>query len=416
MQDRFFAYIIWTALFIIVLLETGASGLGLLSISIIITTIFAQIAAGGLVLANRKFLMDHEAGVSVNSLFGNSLFISFVWGGIISIALFFGILYMPFDFEIAFNTNYLGMIAIAVTPLTLSELCGSILDGLNKKQFKHAIDIIKVLIILVLVLLFATKNLLSEFTALSIWVIATAAASVIILIISWFYVGKTIELNVSVFYKSAINSVHYLALSLFDLLLIFGDLLLVFIFLNIKSVGIYLFAAMLSGLIWRFSLSFMNTSQPPGNIRDVLKSLEPGRLRFGLFSAIIASLFTIVAILILLYSLNIDHFLDIYISFLILIPGMIALTIERLIISEFYRRDKILLIFLLFFPAIVLLVFAGKFLMDGMGIIGAALSMSIVHILLAATCILIFKGWRKFKIRDLLKFRKSDIKEFTFIN
>ena len=407
-SGQFGIFVLATIVQVILARSLGPSGKGLFALTTLAITTMVMLAHGSLSAANSHFtgrIADER-----HLLVGNSLFIGFVWGAIISGVYLLLILKFRLDFFPEISDRLWGMAITAIIPLLLLELFNGVIIGLNWiKRFNLTLLAREVLILGGIVYLVRLGKLSVE-TGIGIWVSAIVIVAVFQVGSAWMKVDRGISISPSLFGQMAFFSLKSHVANVFSFLKLRFDWFLVGYFLSSTDVGIYSVAVQMTSILWYVPTAISQILVPHISWRDdqAGNKLTPRLCRIGFTSGLTGAILLLLFGNLVIITVFGTAFRHAYPALVCLLPGAILFALGRILAGDLFGRGKpefamIISILTFVFNFGVNLLFIPRF-----GIIGAAIASSITHGITGLLFLYFFLRESHVSVADVFIMKRED--------
>lgn len=398
---------------IIIARQLGPTGKGMVSISMLVPSLLATICHMGIGSANTYYGSKDE--FLLKRLFGNSLTYGIILSIIIAILYF---LFMPFFDRVLgkeLSNQYL-IICFWLFPLNL--IWGYIGSIMLARQRIHELaigrvlhNVIYVTLVIVAIVFFKYKVAAVLFTMM----LAYAGEMFWDLCIIKKDMSLKIQKDLSLFKKQIIFGVKGYIGNLLDFINNRFDIFLVNYFLNIGQVGIYSISVMLAELIFYIPSAASTVLFPvtAASSKDQANRFTPMVCRHTFFwsvtSAIILALIAKPAIEILFTS----NFIKSIVPLWLLLPGIITLSVNKVISTDLMGRGKPILSTYSTGIAAFCTIILDVILIPLLGVSGAALASSLAYFASTALIIYFFLRESDSKLGELFLPTNEDLRYYS---
>jgi len=405
---------------IIVSRVLGPSGKGIYSLAVTIPTIVAMLSTMGMNSAS-VYLLGKKTGHQ-GSILGNVLVYSLAAGTLIS-GLCFAL--MPF-WERFFLHNsppvYLYLALPLIPFLMVFDNISYTLLG-HRDMFKYGLfNLINPVFYFALLLIFYFLGALDVTRA--IWayifgVVVSICAGLFMLFKNGYAEG--LSLDKGTFVKAAKFGIKQHLGTIFQFLNYRLDFLIIAVFLAPSEVGLYSVAVLIGETIWYIPNALGQVLYPQTISSDkktadsftplvcrntVIFTLVPAVILYLISGSVIPWLFT-------------DRFLPSVTALKLLLPGIVALSIGKILSSDLVGRGYPYYSSFVAFVALIFTVIFDILLIPRFGINGAAVASSISYISSACTIMYLFHKTTGISVKDTLIFKRRDsyiyLRIFSFL-
>jgi len=404
------AVILGIAAAIVIARVLGPEGKGAYALILLVPTLLALLGNLGIGIANVYFggSRKHEwVKLASNSL------VSAMGLGVLLAAGFLAYLHI---FQPSFlrdiEPRYLAL-ATLVLPLSLLAMYfTSILLGQGRIKEYNLVHLTQsgALLMLVLLLLLAING--GVFSTIVAWAIATLVATILAILlvrrtinIKWSFHRQLFRDSVKFGVKGYLgNAIQFLNYRL--------DMVLVAIFMNVTFVGYYSISVAMAEALWYFpgAVGTLLFARTPGMKAEDANKSTPRICRNTLFLTIIAGLLLFVLgryIILLFFG---SAFLPALKPLWILLPGVIALSIPKVLSNEMAGRGKPIVGTIAAVVSLAVNIPLNIFLIPRMGISGAALASTISYSVTAIVILVAFQKISGNSWVDTLLLKREDLK------
>lgn len=194
-----------------------------------------------------------------------------------------------------------------------------------------------------------------------------------------------------------------------------SDLLMVAYFLGVIEVGFYSIALMLVEKSWFFTTAISNALFPILRAGDDGKLLTARLVRVSVLFTFMVSIFLVLTGNALISFIFGDDFSKSWVPLLWLLPGVIALTIPKVLVTQFAAMNKMEFAVYSSSPALVLNILLNLFLIPELGLKGAAIATSISYVVYSLLNIYFFTRLTNVQPKLLLFVQKQDLIELKMV-
>jgi len=189
-----------------------------------------------------------------------------------------------------------------------------------------------------------------------------------------------------------------------------ADLLLIAYFLGLKEVGLYSIALLLVEKSWFFTAAISNALFPILRAEGARNGtlLTSRIVRFSVFFSFVFSLMLILSAHKLLPLIFGEAFIQSVSPLLWLLPGTIALTVPKILVTQFAALNKMELAVFSSSPALIVNILLNLILIPYLGLQGAAIGTSISYVIYCCLSIGFFKKLTDVPTKDLLIMNRGD--------
>lgn len=362
----------------------------------------------GFGIANTYFVASSK--YSAKDLGVNSLFLAAFLGGILVIISYFVFPLLQTSFLKSISINQMILAMIIVPFLLLFSYFSSIVLGQNRIILLSIVNTVQWLAFLVLLIGFYLTNGLNVFTAVLSWGLAIVLSGLLALGAVFYRQPSPFTLNLKALKESLGFGIKGYAANLMTFFNYRLDLFLVNAFLNVTQVGFYSLAVSMAELLWYVpdSIGVVLFPRIPRATKEEARALTASLCRHTLF--LTAGLGLIGVFLARTFvALILPQFLPALQPFYLLVPGIVALSIAKIIASDLVGRGKPIYATIAAAVTVVFTVILDILLIPAMGIVGAALASTLVYFLSSFLALKFFfresmAGWR-----ESLLIRRSDL-------
>lgn len=343
-------------------------------------------------------------------------FIFFIWFLLVALCLcLYSIFLMCYHFNFfdiqaqklpIFIINTLGIL----TALFMSRtLLMSFLVGQNKIKLHSALSLVESVVPLIIVLgLMWFLKISAEIVFMAI---LTTMIVVNLMLFVRSYTGISLP-NSRLTYIAFQYGIKSWLNNLINQLIYRSDMLMIAYFLGIVEVGLYSVALLLVEKSWFFTTAISNALFPIIRRRDDGPKLVARLVRFSVIFSLLFALFLMLTAEKLLPFIFGDDFILSVSPLLWLLPGALALTVPKILVTQFSALDKMQLAIYSSAPGLVVNIALNLILIPRYGLQGAAIGTSISYIVYGCLNIYFFKKLTKVNFNELLIFKKQDWKDF----
>lgn len=389
--------------------ELGPSKMGIYSIVILIFTLLALFGNLGIAISNTYYGVKRT--YKWNELASNSFIIAFVLGIILS-----GIFLVFFFLEHSLLKDidpYLIIIGAVSTPfLLLMPYFQYILLGQDRiKEYNFTIIFQNILYLsLILIVLLGLQGNL--FGIISSWTIASIVASIVPVVFVYKTTPFTLHFKLDIFKETTKFGLQGYLGNLFQFFNYRVDLFLISALSTFTNVGYYSISVALAESLWYLpgAVGTVVFARTPGLSDDDKNKSTPVICRNTFFITLILGIILFFLgkyIIMLLFG---SQYLPALEPFWVLLPGIIALSICKVLSNELAGRGKPIINTYVAIISLVVNIPLNLLFIPQWGIIGSALASTISYIISAGIVLAMFLKLSKNTISDTLILKKEDIK------
>lgn len=394
----------------------GPNNLGVYSLIILTITLLSNFGNLGIAISNTYY------GVKKNykweELAANSFICSFMLG-VILIASF--LIFYHFNSSFLKNVDpILVLIALITTPFTIMiSYFQYILLGQNRIREFNATSIIQsvLYIPLILFILFFHGSLLEIIFS---WTISWIISSIIPVILVYKSNPFKLHFDLNIFKKTTLFGLKSYLGSLIQFFNYRIDMFLIIVLLsNYAYVGYYSISIGLAESLWYLpsAVGTLVLARTPGLTDENKNKSTPIICRNTFFITVILAIILFLIGKFLIFVLYGSNYLPAVEPFWVLLPGVMALSICKILGNEITGRGKPMISTYAAIISLFTNIPLNLILIPKMGIVGSALSSSISYTLMTVILLVIFLKISKNSISDTLIIKKEDIqiyKEFFY--
>lgn len=386
----------------------GPSNLGVYSLIILTFTILGTFGSLGISIANTYYGVKKE--YKWDEIASNSLIIAFIIG-IILIISFLIFLFLDPSFLKNIDIKLILIPVITIPFILLMPYFQFILLGQNKiKEYNLTNIIFSFLYLILIILVFILNG--NIFGVIISWTLTYLISA----IITTTFVYKTnpfkLQFNIELFKKSLKYGIKgYLANVITFFIYRIDMYLISFILLDYASVGYYSISVGLAESLWYLpgvvgTLIFARTP----SLSDAENNrTTPQICRNTLFITIILAIILFLSskyIILFLYS---SEYLAALYPLYVLIPGIIALSINKVLANEITGRGTPIISTYVSFITLIVNVILNLLFIPYLGIVGSALASSISYTVASILILTYFLKLSKSTLSETLILKKEDI-------
>ena len=393
---------------IIIARTLGPVGKGMFSLTLLVANIIVAITHGSLSNASSHFIGRHPN--SRRAIAGNSFFLAFVWGGIVTLAA------MKWGDDICnrfvpdIDRHLWGMAMVAIIPLLLYEFSNGLVMGLNLMRRFSAVLILREGLVLAGVVLLAYHEVISVYTAVAVWVSASILAAVVQGGSAWLRVGWAITVSPKLLKDMALFSFQTHAANLSTFLRLRFDMFFIAHFLSTAEVGYYSVAVGMIAVLWYIPTAIAQVLIPHISWRDdeAGDRLTPRLARLGFTVALVGGIILGGSGWWLIRFVFGEAFSPAYIPLLYLIPGGVIYSLGKVIAGDLLGRGLPRYAMIISILSLIINIAANLFLIPLLGIAGAALSASLTQTFSGLMFLYFFLKHSSSPIGDMFLLKKED--------
>lgn len=384
----------------------GPEGQGLYSLWILIPTLLARFAHLGFDASFAYYAKDErfKSGI-ITSIWFFLVLVSLLLG------FFFYLYYLNSYDDVDPNIPVFVVIIIAalVTLFISRTLLMALLVGENRIRLHSVLSILEAVSALSIVLvLMPFLNLSAEIVLLAMFITMILVNFILILKCVRTIARPNYQLTYIAFrygVKSWLNNV-------LNQLIYRSDLLLIGYFLGVVEVGLYSIALLLVEKSWFFTTAISNALFPILRASATGSELTARLVRVSVFFTLIFAIFLVLTGKLLIPFIFGDDYTESWTPLLWLLPGVIALTIPKVLVTQFAAMDKMQFAVFSSGPALVVNILLNVFLIPEFGLKGAAIATSISYVMYFVVNVYFYKRLTNVQIKQLLFLQKQDWFDF----
>lgn len=389
----------------------GPEKVGIYSIIILIFTLLGTFGNLGIAISNTYYGVKKK--YTWSEIASNSLISAFLLG--ISLLVIFLIFFYFHPLLKNLDTNLVLIASIATPFILLMPYFQYILLGQNRIKEYNVTSIIQNVIylsLIVILLLFVHGNL---GTVIISWTISFIVASMIPILLVYRSTKFKLQFNLNLFKKSAKFGLQSYLGNIIQFLNYRIDIFLIGLLLNFASVGYYSISVGLAESLWYLpsAVGTMVFARTPSLSDENKNESTPRICRNTLFITIIlaiALLFTGKYIILVLFG---SQFLPALEPLWVLLPGIITLSICKVLSNEIIGRGKPMISTYAAIISLIVNIPLNIIFIPQIGIIGSALASSISYTVAAIIVLAIFLRISKSTISETLIIKKQDIEIYN---
>jgi O-antigen/teichoic acid export membrane protein len=389
----------------------GPEGQGQFTLWILIPTLLARFGHLGFDASFAYYAEDERFKYGVVFSIWFFLVLSFLFLCMICIVFYNSNLH---EFPKTHTPNFIiNTLALLATLFMSRTLLMSLLVGQNKIRLHSGLSILEAVFPLVMLLgLMLFFDLSAEIVFLVMLVTMTLVNAILILeCCSVLLLPKRGLTYIAFKYgvKSWTNNI-------LNQLIYRSDLLMVAYFLGVIEVGLYSIALLLVEKSWFFTTAISNALFPILRARDDDDQMLTARLvRVSVFFTLLVSIFLALTGKVLIPFIFGDDFSKSWVPLLWLIPGVIALTIPKILVTQFAAMNKMVFTIYSSGPALAVNVLLNFLLIPEFGLKGAAIATSISYVMYSVLNVYFFTRLTNVQPKLLLLVQKQDWIDFKMV-
>ncbi len=367
----------------------GPGNLGVYSLIILTFTFLGTFGSLGITIANTYYGVKKE--YKWNEIASNSLIVAFAIGIILIISF---LIFFFLDHSFLENIDLkLVLIPLIATPfILLMPYFQYILLGQNRiKEFNFTNIIFSFLyLILIVIVFFLNGNLLGVMVS---WTATYLISAIITLTFVFKSTPFKLQFNVELFKKSLNYGIKgYLSNVITSFIYRIDLYLISFILLDYASVGYYSIAVGLAESLWYLPgvVGTLIFSKTPGLSDEENNKFTPKVCRNTLFITIILAVILFLTskyIVLILYG---PKYLPVLEPLWVLIPGIVALSINKVLANELTGRGKPIISTYVSIITLIINIILNLVYIPFLGIVGSALASSISYTISAVLILAYF--------------------------
>ena len=390
----------------------GPEKVGIYSIIILIFTLLSTFGNLGIAISNTYYGVKKK--YTWSEIASNSLISAFLLGIIILAALLLFYYFNPSPFE-NLDPNLLLIASITMPFILLMLYFQNILLGQNRIEEYNFTNITQSIIYLALIVILILVVHGDLWAVIVSWTVSYVTASIIPVILVYRSTKFKLHFNLNLFSKSVKFGLQSYLGNVIQFFNYRIDMFLIEVLLNFASVGYYSISVGLAESLWYLpsAVGTMVFARTPGLSEEERNKSTPRVCRNTLFVTIILALtlfFTGKYIILILFG---AQYLPALTPLWALIPGIIALSICKVLSNEITGRGKPLIITYASIISLIVNIPLNIIFIPQMGITGSALASSISYT--AATLIVLAKFLKvsKSTVSETLIIKKQDIELYN---
>lgn len=386
----------------------GPTNLGIYSLLLTTFSLIGSIGSLGISIANTYYGVKGE--YKWNEIASNSIIAALIMG-IILIVFFLSLYFLGLSFLNNINFTVILISSIAIPSALSMGYFQNILLGQRKIKQYNAINIVQSILYMsfIVIVLYFNGSLSGVIVS---WTAAYLLTAIIPIILVYKSIPFKLHLNLNLFKKSITFGLKGYLGNLIQFLNYRIDMYLInFILLNSASVGYYSISVGLAESLWYLpgAVGTLVFARTPGLTNEERNRTTPQICRNTLFITIIFSIILVITgkyIISILYG---SRYLDALTPLLVLIPGVIALSIAKVLSNEIAGRGKPIINTYIAIISIAVNVPLNLILIPKIGIVGSALASSISYTITTIVVLSTFLKLSKSSLNETLILKKQDI-------
>jgi len=395
---------------ILVARSTGPEGAGLYSLAVLTGLTVAALFMFSFGKASKAMSSNPDA--EKRMLLGNGLFISIVWGMIVTTLLVWKSDLILMYALPKLTAPILALSAVAVLPLLLFNIGEELLTGLKNSKGFNLYNLIATLLLTGSLTLFYHKNILTVEAAVSMWVGAVIITALLQLLSLWYRTGTSIKLDIRLASSTLLSGLKGHTANMSSFFRLRSDLFIIAYILPLEAVGQYAVALVMVSLLHVIPNSLVSNflTDPDNENHTFYRPPVLTVARFGFFMAFGAGMiYSVIGWIIVEYGLG-QQFMPTFSPFAILLFGAIfhgfGKVVEKSVMASYPNYYKSIL-----YPLLFLINIGGCLLfIPRFGIAGAALSVSITHVLSSFLFLILYLNQTGTELNELFDFRHDNYK------
>ena len=393
----------------------GPAGKGIYALIILIPAVMLKLGSLGIEAANVYFTGSKK--YKIKDIVSNSL-LSSILLGLILISLFWGISHLNI-FQNFLNSNQINPFYLWLVVLTIpfSLLFGFLINVfLGKEEIVkyNKIDIFQNVLQLIAIIVFLLIFKQGVFGATLSYVFTTIIATLLVIILVRKITKIKIFLNKGLLKDSTKYGVKCYFGNLAQFLNYRLDMFLVAIFLTPAAVGYYSISVGIAEKLWMFPGAIATVLFPRiSSLKDVeANNLTPKIARHAFLLIFVLSLILALLAKPLIRIFFGSAFLPSIMPLLILLPGIIALSVSKILTSDLAGRGKPQFGTYAAFISLSVNIPLNLWLIPKWGISGAAFASTIAYSLATIIIIAIFTKISKKSLSEILLIKPQDFRDY----
>lgn len=388
----------------------GPAGKGVFTLLTVSAGIMVLIGSLGLGTANTYFAANRK--YPVRELAGNSVVFSLTAGGAI-LTVMLGIYPYLNNNVLAGTTSVQIMIAAGALPFLLLLACfNGLILGESRVATYNALNVTQLAVFALGLLLLLGVGRITVLSAFSAWAIAAAVAglaSVIALSATRTFPGMAVSLRT--FWGSIVFGLKGHGANLISFVNYRLDFFVVSAFLGAAQVGLYSVGVAMAELLWYVPNSVTSVLLPriSSSGKEEATRVTTAVCRHTLFLTLVCSALAIPTARLFLVLILTDRFLPSLLPFFLLLPGVISLSLSKVISSDLTGRGKPQYATLIAAITISFTVVLDLVLIPRFGIAGAAVASTLVYMLATMLSIAFFLHESNAALGQVLLFSRDDL-------
>jgi len=393
----------------------GPTGKGIYALIILIPMVMLKLGSLGIEAANVYFTGSRKYGIE--DIVSNS-FLTSILLGLILIVLFFAVYHLNI-FQKFLNSNqinpfYLWLVILTIPFSLLSLFLNNIFLGKEEIINYNKINILQSLLQLIAFIIFLLLLKQGIWGAVTSYILTTVGITLFIIVL----IKKIAQITLSYNLKLLKDSIRYGLKCYFGNLAQFLnyrlDMFLVAAFLTPAAVGFYSIAVGIAEKLWMLPAAIAIVLFPRvSSLKEVeANSLTPKVARHTLFIIFIFSLILAILAHPLIKILFGSDFLPSVRPLLILLPGIVALGIWKVLTADLAGRGKPQFGTYASFISLVVNIPLNLLLIPKWGTSGAAFASSVAYIIATIVVIIAFVNISKSSWSEILLIKKQDFRDY----
>lgn len=398
---------------IIIARSLGPSGKGILALLIFIPTLMLRL--GNLGFGAALIYFTGKKKYDLKQLTTNSIIIAVILGAVLIILfyIFFGQIYQLFFQKSAVNPIFLKLVILIVPFLLIQFYLSHNLLIQNKIRKYNYIEFLAVLTNLVFLIVFIILLKQQIFGALISFFASILVPFIIIIFFTWDTIDKKFHFSMLAFWDSLIYGIKNFFTTISDFINNRVDILMMGYFLVASQIGIYSVAVGIGELMWYIPNSISTVLFPRVSSidKDYANKLSAKICRVSFFIILFIAIFIIFTAKMIIKLLYGKIFIPAINPLLILIPGIVILSITKILTSDVAGRGKPGVVAIISIITAAINVVLNLFFIPLWNINGAALASTISYTFSGLTMLILFMKLSNNNLYNVIIIKKTDILE-----
>lgn len=374
-------FILATTSTVVIARTLGPAGKGLFSLTVLLASVIVLIGHGSISLVNAHFSGRNPKYVPF--LAGNSLFIAFAWGGLLTLLGFMFGDELQSRFLQSIPQKLFDMALLAIIPLLLLEYANGLVIGLDRIRWFNFTLVVKEGLILTGIFLLLKSEVTSVMSMVAVWILAGVLTAIIQNVFALIKIRWKFTISPNIFLRTTNYSTPWHIANVTSFLKDKFDLFVIAFFLQPSEVGYYSIAMAMIMALWYLPSAIAQVLLPHISWRsdEAGNKLTPRLCRVGFAISIVCAVAMAIFGSLVIRLLAGPEYLPAYPALLLLLPGGVIYTLAKMLAGDLAGRGLPRYAMIISSVALVINVVLNLLFIPKFGISGAAIASSLSHAL-----------------------------------